>query len=105
MQLSEQERSLFQALLSLSNDATLRVAGGWVRDKALGLESDDIDMLVEGLSAEDFAGLVSSGIPGSSKVGIVKANPNAGKPMRTACMRVQGKSLDIANPKGEGAPK
>ena len=34
---------------------TPRIAGGWVRDKLLNLESSDIDVCVEGISGVDFA--------------------------------------------------
>lgn len=42
--LSEFEKILFSFLLSHNpKNSTLRVAGGWVRDKILGKENDDID--------------------------------------------------------------
>jgi tRNA nucleotidyltransferase (CCA-adding enzyme) len=34
---------------------TMRVAGGWVRDKMLGLESDDIDITLSDVSGRDLA--------------------------------------------------
>jgi tRNA nucleotidyltransferase (CCA-adding enzyme) len=37
----------------------VRVNGGWVRDKIMGLESDDIDVSLDDLSGEDFAKLVT----------------------------------------------
>ena len=33
---------------------TLRIAGGWVRDKLLGKESDDIDIALDNMSGEEF---------------------------------------------------
>ena len=38
---------------------TPRIAGGWVRDKLLNLESSDIDVCVEGISGVDFARAVA----------------------------------------------
>lgn len=35
-------------------DITLRVAGGWVRDKLLGYESDDIDIAIDSLLGSQF---------------------------------------------------
>lgn len=34
---------------------TLRVAGGWVRDKLMGRESDDIDIALDTMLGKDFA--------------------------------------------------
>jgi tRNA nucleotidyltransferase (CCA-adding enzyme) len=33
----------------------LRVAGGWVRDKLMGIESDDIDIALDDMYGEEFA--------------------------------------------------
>lgn len=45
------EKKLFDLLLNLNNqkklNLTLRVAGGWVRDKLLKLESNDIDIALD----------------------------------------------------------
>ncbi len=38
----------------------LRCAGGWVRDKLLGLESADIDVALDNLSGKDFADIVNA---------------------------------------------
>ena len=35
-------------------NTTLRVAGGWVRDKLLGKESDDIDITLDDIRGTDF---------------------------------------------------
>ncbi len=52
------EKKLFHVLEFIRKkyvpDATLRVAGGWVRDKLLGLESDDIDIALDILTGEQF---------------------------------------------------
>lgn len=39
---------------------TLRVAGGWVRDKLLGLESHDIDIALNDMTGEQFVNIVDS---------------------------------------------
>ena len=36
----------------------MRVAGGWVRDKLLGKESDDIDIALDDMLGEEFAKLL-----------------------------------------------
>ena len=37
----------------------LRVAGGWVRDKLMGKESDDIDIALDDMYGEEFAEMIS----------------------------------------------
>jgi tRNA nucleotidyltransferase/poly(A) polymerase len=61
--LTTREESLFKTLAAvvskLNLATTVRVNGGWVRDKIMGLESDDIDVSLDDLSGEDFAKLVT----------------------------------------------
>jgi tRNA nucleotidyltransferase/poly(A) polymerase len=61
--LTTREESLFKTLAAvvskLNLATTVRVNGGWVRDKIMGLESDDIDVSLDDLSGEDFAKLVN----------------------------------------------
>lgn len=61
--LSTEEEKLFDLLLGclshFKKKTTLRVAGGWVRDKLLGKESHDIDIALDDLSGLDFANLVN----------------------------------------------
>ena len=40
-------------------NTTLRVAGGWVRDKLLGKDSDDIDIALDDMTGEEFAKLIN----------------------------------------------
>ena len=44
--LTETEHYLFEVLQEAAarSDTIVRIAGGWVRDKLLGLHSDDIDV-------------------------------------------------------------
>ena len=41
-----------------NKDTTLRVAGGWVRDKLLGKHSDDIDIALDNMYGEEFAAMI-----------------------------------------------
>jgi tRNA nucleotidyltransferase (CCA-adding enzyme) len=84
---------------------TLRVAGGWVRDKLLGLESADIDIALDTMYGRDFAErvnayLVSTGAPPSG-VGVIAANPAQSKHLETATMRVHGLWLDLVHLRSE----
>jgi tRNA nucleotidyltransferase/poly(A) polymerase len=59
IELDQVERDIFEFLLDadkrLGLGTTFRVAGGWVRDKLLGKESDDIDVALDTMRGEDFA--------------------------------------------------
>lgn len=60
--LTPKENDIFEFLRQVKKDYNLdiqmRVAGGWVRDKILGKESDDIDIAVD-MPGYDFAKLVA----------------------------------------------
>jgi len=105
--LTELEQQVFKALLETVNHfslgTTLRAAGGWVRDKVLGTCSDDIDIVVDNMSGEEFALKVTEYMTQNaesnmvSTVGVVKQNPDQSKHLATACFRLYGLSLDVNN--------
>ncbi|CAG9316131.1 unnamed protein product [Blepharisma stoltei] len=99
------ERQLFDELLRVVEvthcNTVLRVAGGWVRDKILGLHSDDIDIALDNMMGEDFANLIKQHIHQSSSIGKIKANSEASKHLETACVRIMGLELDIVNLRSE----
>jgi len=105
--LTELEQQVFGALLDAVSHfglgTTLRAAGGWVRDKLLDKASDDIDIVVDNMSGEEFALKVVEYMAqidaGSmvSTVGVVKQNPDQSKHLATACFRLFGLSLDVNN--------
>lgn len=92
-----------------------RVAGGWVRDKILGKFSDDIDIALDNMSGEEFALIINKEIKeiqeketneeiknkskkeNSSKVAVVKVNPDKSKHLATATMRIFGQHIDFVN--------
>ena len=61
--LTDKEQELFDFLIKKADEMPehidLRVTGGWVRDKLMGRQPNDIDIAIEGesqtISAEDFA--------------------------------------------------
>ncbi len=71
------------------------MAGGWVRDKLLGMESDDIDIALDDMSGEQFAKLTNN------KYGVIKPNPDKSKHLETATMCIEGGSIDLANLRSE----
>ncbi len=82
----------------------MRVAGGWVRDKLLGLESDDIDIALDDISGETFAKMVAAELyPGSDKqkYGVTGKDVEQSKHLEVACMKVHGQSIDLVGLRAE----
>jgi len=82
-------------------NTTLRIAGGYVRDKLLGLDSNDIDIAVDNMTGEAFANLVSeymveNGLK-KQNVTIVEANPDQSKHLATAMIKLFGLPIDFVN--------
>nr|CCC92912.1 putative tRNA nucleotidyltransferase [Trypanosoma congolense IL3000] len=92
---------IFEFLLRVNEErninATLRVAGGWVRDSLLGLHSQDIDIAIESpthmpVSGEAFAREVASyqeslGLKART-VSVIRVNPELSKHIETATVCV-----------------
>jgi tRNA nucleotidyltransferase (CCA-adding enzyme) len=77
--------------------STLRVAGGWVRDRLLGKESHDIDIAIDNLMGEAFGKLVYAHTNSTKTIGTIKANPDASKHLETACIKLCGFEIDLVN--------
>ena len=87
--LTEFENKVFHLIVDTCNafekPVIARVAGGWVRDKLLGKQSDDIDVAVEGVTGLRFAEkLQSSSQQETSKLVVIEANPDQSKHLETA---------------------
>ena len=84
---------------------TLRVAGGWVRDKLLGLESNDIDVALDTCVGAEFAAKVNDYLTRKgeevSGVGVIQSNPEQSKHLETATMKVRDVWLDFVNLRSE----
>jgi len=84
-----------------SPSTTLRIAGGYVRDKLLGISSNDIDIAVDNMTGESFANLVKKflnekGIK-TGEITVVQANPAQSKHLATAMLRLYGLPIDFVN--------
>lgn len=107
--LNENEQRIFQLLEECCRDCqlpvTLRVAGGWVRDKLLGLECHDFDIAIDRMMGQQFAAhlrsyLLSRAIPASA-YGVIQANPERSKHLETATLTIFGYPIDFVNLRSE----
>jgi len=107
--ITPEEKELFDLLQSIisvvSPSTTIRAAGGWVRDKLLGKNPDDIDIMVDNMSGAKLGNLVANfmGLKGPN---VIKENPDASKHLETATMNIpvpSGKvfELDFAEARQE----
>ncbi|KAF1318162.1 putative Trna nucleotidyltransferase, partial [Globisporangium splendens] len=96
IELTPQEQQLFEFLLDVEKQyecsAVLRVAGGWVRDKLLGRDSDDVDIVIDTMKGKEFADLINTYERDHGHkqhpVGVIKANPDQSKHLETATMQL-----------------
>ncbi|TRM65648.1 hypothetical protein BD626DRAFT_485438 [Schizophyllum amplum] len=82
-----------------------RIAGGWVRDKLLGSQSNDIDVALSdvlGLTfAEHLAEFAKERGEEMGAIGQIKANPNQSKHLATATCKIHGYDVDLVNLRSE----
>lgn len=117
IQLTVEEEKLSTLLLDVSEYAgtkedltqpQLRFAGGWVRDKLLGSNSQDIDIAVDNMTGLKFAQLLKEFVTESpkrhdydgktlSRVSEIPARPEQSKHLETATLKVFGLDVDIVN--------
>ena len=107
--LTVDEKEVISILMTVvekySPNTTPRFAGGWVRDRMLGIPSDDIDVMLDNISGEIFAGYISQHL-GLKDPHTIRANPEKSKNIETAKMYVNlssGKKqeLDFARARKE----
>jgi tRNA nucleotidyltransferase/poly(A) polymerase len=112
IQLTEQEQVIFKTILDVNNKMnlglTFRVAGGWVRDKLLGVPSDDIDIAIDKMTGQQFVNRAieySRGIPNSpikvDSAYVVKQNAEKSKHLETTALDIAGLKIDFVNLRDE----
>lgn len=109
LHLSREEESLFDLLLRSvafnGKSSTLRVAGGWVRDKILQKESHDIDIALDDQSGIEFANGVNAYLHSlgmeTRTIAVIMANPDQSKHLETANLRVLGFEIDCVHLRAE----
>ena len=105
LSLTRAERRLFAFLVQVaaehSPETTVRVAGGWVRDKLLGLPGRDIDIVLDDTTGAQFAKHVvahqrkSKPKASVSGFGVIRSNPEQSKHLETVAMTIFGEPIDI----------
>ncbi|KAL8814309.1 MAG: hypothetical protein Q9223_006458 [Gallowayella weberi] len=115
--LSEQEATLRQLLLDVSNyigtldgctRPQLRITGGWVRDKLLGVGSKDIDIGIDTMTGFKFGTLMNQYLEQPEtqakyskdllgKLAKIEANPEKSKHLETITTKIMGLEIDLVN--------
>jgi tRNA nucleotidyltransferase (CCA-adding enzyme) len=80
----------------------VRVAGGWVRDRVLGLQTHDVDIALDACTGVEFAYFVKEYITEFEhekvgRIGVIAANPAQSKHLETATMKLYGIEVDFCN--------
>ena len=86
----------------------LRFAGGWVRDKLLGLSSKDVDVAINNMTGSEFGSLLKQFVelPEArdiyeqdilGRLAKIEANPEKSKHLETATTKILGLDVDLVN--------
>ena len=92
--LNEKEKECFSFILNIlskhnKTSTICRVVGGWVRDKLLGVESNDIDISLNDMEGHELARLINDEIyKDKINIGIIKQNEVKRKNMEIARIKV-----------------
>ncbi|KAJ7456510.1 hypothetical protein FB451DRAFT_1407208 [Mycena latifolia] len=82
-----------------------RIAGGWVRDKLLGMQSNDIDIALTDMMGEEFANHLAAFAKSkdvkTGPLAIFNPNPEQSKHLQTARIPIFGLDLDLVNLRSE----
>ena len=85
--LTQEEKEVFSIIRKVIEKYTpsthAYAVGGWVRDKLLGVDSNDIDIMLDNISGEAFANLVTQYL-GIKDANVIRANPAKSKHIETA---------------------
>jgi tRNA nucleotidyltransferase (CCA-adding enzyme) len=107
--INESEERLFKLLRGMIDhfklDLTLRVAGGWVRDKILNRSvPTDIDIAIDKMTGETFVELLNKFLElnmiKTHGFGVIKKNIDKSKHLETATMKVFDYWIDFVNLRG-----
>ena len=106
LNLTTDEQKVFQTILAIDAEFGLgqqyRVAGGWVRDRILGTESDDIDIALDQMTGQEFRKYVEqyAARHPEAEIGksyVVDQNPDASKHLETTAIQIGPFKIDFVN--------
>lgn len=101
--LTPKEQQIFQLLLQVNQKynlgLTFRVAGGWVRDKLLNKDSDDIDIALDKMTGAQFGDYLMKELGHGGHV--IKANPDQSKHLETMTISIYDQQVDFVNLRSE----
>jgi tRNA nucleotidyltransferase/poly(A) polymerase len=110
IKLNEKEVKLFNILKhvvsELNTNTTVRVAGGWVRDKILyGKTKDDVDIVLDNMTGEQFCNKLNEwrSLKGDRtySIGVIQSNPDKSKHLETATTKIESLLVDFVNLRSE----
>jgi len=109
IQLNETEKKICDLLKEVVAEGnlptTMRIAGGWVRDKLLGLSSGDIDIALDDCMGKPFAEMVNAHLVKqghkAKAIGVIKMNPDQSKHLETATVQLFDQWVDFVNLRSE----
>jgi hypothetical protein len=104
--LTDDEEELFELFRNIVNElklgSTIRIAGGWVRDKLLGVKGKpDIDVALDNMTGRDFINSLNLYYKNKGQktvpMGIIQQNPEKSKHLETATAQLGRFSVDFVN--------
>jgi len=102
---SEDELRVFKLVKeyaqTLNPIVTPRLAGGFVRDRIMGISSHDIDITLDHISGYNFALGLCATLETSSNVHKIQANPEKSKHLEAAVVNICGFSIDFVHLRSE----
>jgi len=118
IKLNETESKISQLLKDFTSDYNsrtpgedleLRITGGWVRDKLLGHESNDLDIAINKLSGEEFGETLREFLIANfdtykispNNIHKIDKNPAKSKHLETATTKLYGLDVDFVNLRSE----
>jgi len=82
---------------------TFRIVGGWVRDRLLGKESDDLDVALSNITGKQMEEVLIKMGPnyGIGKSYTIKADVEKSKHLETVAIEIYGQKIDFVNLRSE----
>ena len=100
IKLTPEEQKLFtiikEVIAQYTPSTKAFVVGGWVRDRLLGVKSDDIDIMIDNISGENFAKLITKHL-NINDPHVIESNPDKTKNITTAktYIPIDGHKLEV----------